>query len=86
VQRLQQGVLEQTCSHDLPTRLRPFQRNAFHCSVMNHQLQALSLHPCQLNASHTPNNVSHGVQQDDRTQGEDLQTLAQIHEFAPVKD
>jgi hypothetical protein len=62
----QQDVLEQTCSHDLPTRLRLFQRNALHksctsfvghrksdrrlemaqCSVMNHQLQALSLPPC----------------------------------------
>jgi hypothetical protein len=30
VQRLQQDVLEQTCSHDLLTRLRPFQRNALH--------------------------------------------------------
>jgi hypothetical protein len=66
VQGLQQDVLEQTCSHDLPTRLRPFQRNALHkscnpfvghrnsdrklemthCSVLNHQLQALSLPPC----------------------------------------
>jgi hypothetical protein len=53
---------------------------------MNHQLLTLSLHPCQRNASHTPNNHSQDVQQDDRTQGEDLQTLAQIHEFAPVKD